>query len=151
VSERGFTLLEVLIGGGVLTAGMLSLLLVSRSLVNDLTPAATAGEMPPSVYPLLERYIDGCIEMQKGSPDRSPISNTPFPFSYCVLQGATLSASVTGVTPVIGPATLQATPRLVRYQLQVDRANASGVGTTPVARVHFWRLETITPGAYRGQ
>jgi hypothetical protein len=146
MSERGFTLLEVLIGGGVLTAGMLSLLLVSRSLVNDLTPAATAGEMPPAAYPLLERFIDGNIELFK-----APAQGTPAGNYTCVIQGATLSAVVSGGTSLIGPATLQATPRLVRYQIEVARTNASGVGTTPVARVHFWRLETITPGAYRGQ
>lgn len=145
-TQRGFTLLEVLIGGGVLTAGMISLLFVSQALVQDLTPENTVGEMPPAAYPLLERYIDGCIEMFKGSPNAQPISSSPSNPSFCILQGATLSVTVTGGTAIIG-----SSPRLVRYQLDMYRQNTTDTGVTRVARVYFWRLETSSPGAYRGQ
>ena len=89
MSQRGFTLLEVMLGGAVLTIGMVSLLFMSQALMRDLTPEPTPGEMPPATYPLLERYVDGYTEMFKAAGTGTPLNTY-----NCVLQGATLSAAV---------------------------------------------------------
>ena len=147
--EFGFTLLEVLLGGAVLTMGMVSLLFVAQGLMKDLTAESTDGEMPPATYPILERYIDGCIELIKANPDVAPL-NLALPGA--LVQGATLSATVSLASPPPpSPPVLGSNPKLVRYKVEVFRENALIPGVTPVSRIHFWRLETTTPAVHRGQ